>query len=502
MNIDTQRYLSEIAPNQFFGVDPCSIDYLARLILDHPTTIKVIEIALLILGAALIVALPYTIAELGIVSALSLACLGGLLILITYLFHEALELLPPYFDMSTHLYKPFASEDPNGTKLHYENDIPIFSMNAENPEQAGYDHGYHLGAGIAKMLEIWDHLLHDKYGYPRAEEIPNTIKTLCGIIPKTYLQELRGLVKGYNKWIDEQHNHFHIKLTFESALVFHLVSDIMHFKPSDDHCTSGSPLTRVPSEYQKVGCTVVVDRDANHNIVAARNMDWGLVGAYSVVFKRKYQDFETLEIGFPGLIGTITGQRNSGFTVMMNIAFGQTTEIQGLPTCFFNRYCLEQCSSVNEVENFLKEHNPLGPFHLIAFDNRDAKSFHMYQNIDKQGPHYMTRSLDDQKPLIITNCTYPDHTGRGEDFVGSHLREEILETFLKDARKNIEKDNYDASAILGAAMKLPHVCNPITGQSILFSIDKIELVFDNYFAAEKPRHSLDTLKNSSTSLAS
>lgn len=489
-DISTGTYLSEIAPQQFFQEDLCSIDYFVRAILNHPTTVKVIEIALFIFGTGLIAILPYTIPELGKVCALSLACLGGLIILITYLFHETLELLPPYFDMSTHLYQPFTSRDSNGTQLYYENDIPILVINADNPYQAGYDHGYHLGIGISKMLEIWDPLLHDKYGYPRAEEIPKSIKAFCSIIPKAHLEELQGLVKGYNQWIDEQNNHLHIKLSFESALVFHFVSDIMHYKPSDDHIPARSPITIRINDLQRVGCTVVVDRDENQNIVAARNMDWGLVGAYTVIFKRKYANFETLEIGFPGLIGTVTGRKDSGFTVMMNIAFGQTSEVRGMPTCFFNRACLENCNSVSEVENFLKKYNPLGPFHLIAIDNQDAKSFHMHQNADEQSPHYVTRSLFDQQPLIVTNCAYPDHTGRGEDFVGSHLREESLEAFFRDARKKIAKDKYDPLAILGAAMKLPHVCNPITAQSILFSKDKVELVFDNYFAAEKPLHLL------------
>lgn len=481
--LDTKHYLSEIARDQFFREDSCSLDHLARIILDYPTTIKVIEIALFIFGAALIGALPYTLSELGTVCAITLACLGGLILLITYLFHEALELLPPYFNMSTHLYKPFASQNPSGTKLYYENDIPILSIDAENPWQAGYDHGYHLGSGIAKMLETWDKLLHEVYGYPRAGEIPKTIRSLCELIPNNHLEELRGLVEGYNTWRGESHSY--IKLSFESALIFHLVPDIMHYLPSDAQITP-----KIQNNFHKVACTVVVDKDANQNIIAARNMDWGLVGAYSVVFKRKYANFETTEIGFPGLIGTITGKRDSGFAVMMNIAFGQTSKVQGMPACFFNRACLENCNAVDEVEHFLSAHSPLGPYHLTVIDRQDAKSFHMYQNVDKQGPHYVTRSFADQKPLIVTNCEYPEKKERGKDFDGSHLREAILDAFLKDARESIELQKYDTAAVLGEAMKLPRVCNPFTAQSILFSDDKIQLVFDNYFAAEKPRHQL------------
>lgn len=345
-----------------------------------------------------------------------------------------IEVTPSIKDsMSTHIFEE--GEVKNG-KLYYQGDVPVLELNADDPHAAGVAHGFltaHALSGLFKKLkedgtipaDLAKNLLSDIDSLPASllKDKPQlkNLQDVFHLIPKEYLQEMKGIVEGYNQWISENKLSDSDKLTLPLLLFLHLIPDSLHFNVGN-------------SVGETVGCTVVVENDPAAGPVVGRTLDWNsheVFGTHSLAIHRKYGNGKdnTINIGIPGLAGTLTGMNQAGVLVAMNVCQGKTHSIKGMPAVFFNRVCLDGAKGVQDVADKILHQSPLGSYHLSVADESQATAFHFFQG--KNQTHVQRKKTENQ-PFIVTNCRYPSVDDRENHMFYSQEREEKIQKLFKE----------------------------------------------------------------------
>lgn len=433
----------------------------------HPQTVKVGNAATLMFSTGLLAALPFTTSMLDGLTVISLAITGTLLSLTSAVALCALDLLiPPHHNMKNHVYTPGICE---GGRLYYAGNVPILSLESDDPLKAGRAHGYLCGHAIHRLSKRFGLILHTILRQPRAHQFPQTLHAIRKMIPSEYLIEIQGITEGYNKWAKE---HCWLRpnpLTADDVLAFHLLPDLLHFQPSGENVSKQEPTKAAVPAF---GCSAVVERNQEGKFMFVRNMDWpsfGLAGTYSLVIHRNYNHGlkSTVDVSIPGFAGTLTGMNKQGLCLAMNVCLGETHTISGMPIAFYNRMCLEQCASIEEVKTLMKEKLPLGPYHLTMADPNQAASIHFYQ---EKGSH-LIRTLDANNTLSTLNCRYTptpqNHLNHGKQ------RQHLINAFLQNRKRPLEE-----------ILKLPFVNNWLTTHRVAMNPQTLEfrVAFDNAFA--------------------
>ena len=305
---------------------------------------------------------------------------------------------------------------------------------------------------------------------------------------------MEGLVEGYNTWALKGKWFKAKTITLEKLLLIHLMPDTLHFAPQNiEGNIQSSQQCNVPS----LACTVVVDKDPQEGIVFGRNMDWpsfGLFGSHSLIINRKHKDnkLTTVEVGLPGFVGTLTGMNGSGTSLAMNVAVGYTSKVRGMPAALFNRFCLENCASLNCIQDKVNKTPTLGPYHLSAADQTGAKSFHLYQ---KAGDQHLIREWKEGKPLVTTNCNYPTHEVKLWHMHYSEERHAIISKLFDEAAVHFSPENLERGKLVRGSLTLPYVNNHVTTHKVVMCplTKRIQIAFDNAFAGKASLKELDTI---------
>ncbi len=446
---------------------------------EHPITVKILKVAALILGVGLLLSLQFATLITGVVVGLTIT--GILLILASSVALLFLNIIvPPHHDMKNHLYKPGQCD---GGKLYYEGDVPILSLDYDDHFKAGKAHGYLCGDAINRLSKRFEFVLHTLDGQPRANKLPNTLLKMRQLIPPEYLLEMEGLVEGYNQWANERYWwQTSKKLTVDDVLLFHLIPDSLHFKAE---AFEGVRAAAVISQHA-IACSVIVDRDPQNGFVFARNMDWpsfGLAGAYTLVINRKHHNIlhNTIEVGVPGFVGTLTGMNSKSLSVAMNVCSGNTIDMNGMPASLYNRVCLERCQNVGDVEAFANNNSPLGAYHLTVADRTRAESIHFYQSPEDA---HLTRHWEEDHPLSTLNCRYNPNPNSAMHH--SIERQERIDDFFQHRGDRPLED----------VLSLRFVNNWITTHRVVMEPQamRFRVAFDNAFAGKATLHEVPSQK--------
>lgn len=454
------------------------LDRIAIWIHKHPTTMKIVKMAGLILGLGLLVSIPFTAPLIATGFVVGIAITGALLTAAASAAIFALDILaPPHHNMKNHVYKEGKCE---GGRLYYEGDVPVLSIDSDDPFKAGKAQGYLCGDAINRLSKRFDLVLHTLSKKPRAHQIPNTLAAIRKAIPPEYLREIEGLVEGYNQWIKEQYGwQFPKKLTVDDALLFHLIPDSLHFQAEKFEPRS---VAAKPNNKIAFACSAIVNRDPQKGFIFARNMDWpsfGLAGAYTLVINRKHTNglCSTAEVGVPGFVGTLTGMNDQGLAVAMNVCSGNTQQIRGMPASIYNRACLEKCRTVQEAEEFTRNHSPLGAYHMTVVDQKQAESIHFYQSDENT---HLIRRWEETRPLTTLNCRYNPQPSCHMHY--SIERQKLINTFFQNKKNRPLED----------VLSLPYVNNWITTHRVVMEpqTGTFKVAFDNAFAGRIPLHAV------------
>ncbi|MBA3237489.1 MAG: hypothetical protein H0T62_03950 [Parachlamydiaceae bacterium] len=463
---------------------------------DNPTTLKVVQIASVLIGVAAIASLPWTLPAVGIAIASTIAVTGGVLLLATlaswlfqkYLTSDKHEITEQVFQAGEHEFG----------RLYYRGNIPILELDDSNPYGAGLAHASLLGEHIHRLKKNLDLILHGILRKPDADQIPKVIEALKREIPEEYLEEMKGLTDGFNQWAKETNNSApHV--TVEDVLLMHLIADIKHFNPSQvENTLSGhksiwerisDALTPSPA------CTTLLHRDEEKGVIFGRNMDWcpfGHGGGESLFVVWKHSGVATL--GVPGLIGAGTGWNRDRLTFAMNVSPGETSEVRGMPSMLYNRHIVQNAHSVEDAESLMERVKPLGPYHLTLADpSGNGKSVSFYQG-ENQTDHI--RSLDededlDEEVLQVLNYTYPKLEG---NIFNSEGRRELLNRYFGGANKDINEGKSEWYNLIDNALKLTPLVNAwMTLHSLMLvpQSGDVAVSWDNGYAADMPRQNIN-----------
>jgi hypothetical protein len=509
---NTAQFLSEVRQTPWMQeyekkANASFIEKFALAIHSNTTIITIAKIAAIILGLAAIATLPFSLAALGL-AAIAIAVVGGLIAAIAVIAHIIIgKYLQPH-NMSSHAFKEGEYKEDGIVygKLSYEGHVPILTLpDMTKPFLAGKAQGYLMGSALATVRNRFE--TEDRNANrPTAAEMPDMLAEIRENIPKPYVEEMEGLVEGYNKWVNEQSRLCRPKeMTFNDLLLFHLMPDSLQFDPGYAHDTRTmeegvDPATPQPSP--KLGCTVVVAGSKEKGLTFARNMDWpsyGVAGTNSLIINRKGRGYDTAEVSMPGLVGTLTGMNSQGLSLALNVCSRLGSEdpvvkIDGVPAVFFNRQCLESCATVDEVSKLQDDLPVLGKYHLTVADKDGARAFQMKTDqvlrpVEEDGP----RRLQLQKverdwkpgavPLITTNQRYDEvlHLHHSAE------RDRIIKKLFSEAQKSIHPDGLDLGALAEYSLSLPFVNNVIATHTVVMKPRELELAvaFDNAFSGSK-----------------
>lgn len=466
---------------------------IAHWIHKHPTVVKTAEAVVGVLGVASIVSLPISLPVLGTGAVLT-AIGGGIFGLISLAAYKVLDILaPPDHDMLHHTFKPASY---GVGRLYYQGDVPILELQSDNAREAGMAHGYLMGEYIDRILKRLDVArMIAPEELPRAQNVPKVVEELMRRIPAIYLEEMQGLVEGFNQWVKEKKGLKAKTMTLEDLLLFHLMPDSEHFSAVQVEKGNKNP-TLEPKRLAGVACTVVIDQDAKEGMVFGRTMDWysfGMFGSYSVMINRKYANkkLSTIEVGLPALVGTVTGMNHHGLSLAMNVCTGATDKIKGMPAVFFNRMCLENCQKVEDVVERAKQTQLLGNYHLSVADQVSAQSLHLYQGEDNR---HVIRKWQKGAPLITTNCKYQEDGQYSSHLMCSQERHLIVNNLFKEAVASVPPESLEKGKLVTGSLALPYVNNLLTTHKVVMypQLKKIKVAFDNAFGGDSNLHEMNT----------
>lgn len=442
----------------------------SKWIHDHPTAVKVAQVAGLILGMAA-VATSFLFAPGFSVKIIGGVRLTGVLSLIgsivSWLFLKYVTCAKN--EMTIHAYQEKNCE---GGKLYYRGDIPVLEFTENDSEKWGYAHGFLLGAEICKLKKNLDLAVHSILRLPRSENLPNVLSAVRQKIPSEYLKEMEGLARGYNQWAAE--SGVAAPITEDDILLMHLIPDSKHFHPKAVEKKFRKDLAGLEAA-GSLACTSLLDRDDQGNVIFGRNMDWcpfGEAGGKSLVMVWKNKGIAVL--GVPGMIGAVTGWNQHKVVVAMNVCPGETTEVLGMPAILFNRHVLECAQTVSEIRGLVKLSKPLGPYHLTVADSSEGSCISFYQH---NGENYQ-RDLRDEH-IEVLNWEYPKCKG---GFFNSQCRHEWLKPYFDNARNIPERH---PKLMENAVQLAPYINSWITMHSLVFRphANRVKMSWDNGYAA-------------------
>jgi hypothetical protein len=407
-------------------------------------------------------------------------------------------------DSKNHLYRTIKKETKDGItyELQYENDIPKLTLQSktDNNHIVGYYQGYLLAPQISKLLETINPIMRILVlfrEFPIATDKVNRkiFQKLKQEIPKDYLNEMIGIVTGYNAFLSES-PHMKLKsLTLNEVVLFHYLPEIHHMKK----------FKTIFADLLATGCTSGVTR-IDGDIVMMRNMDWFShnIAKYTIVIEKQIRDKCFIDNTFPLCVGVITGMNKYGLCVSVNISPGRTTKIRGLPAILNNRQILDNCKSVQEVlekVNTDKSYSPNGPYHATLADDKTGgrisfylqkekistlKNIHKYRSFDV--PEYgdinlLVKDIKDNRLTLTANVGITYNRDINVSYLYNHHNSYER---ISNIACYIEKNELSVKTIINA-FKLPLVNNVETVHHMRLDPKNktLYVAFDNNFAADK-----------------
>lgn len=202
---------------------------------------------------------------------------------------------------------------------------PLHTLYLEgSPEEMGYQHGVLLRRQIQVLYRSYlDTFIELTMGRAPALQLAEVI---AEFIDRDTLLEMRALARGAG-------------VGYEEVLIAQTFLD----------------------SYKTFFCSaVLLSREATGGeTLFGRNLDFhplGIVHKMSIVCHLSRHDCKRiLSINFPGLLGVLSAINEDGLCCAVLEVYNRQDRVEGLPYALLYRTALERCSSVPELESFLRE---------------------------------------------------------------------------------------------------------------------------------------------------
>jgi len=289
----------------------------------------------------------------------------------------------------------FTEKSYGESRLVIENGVPILELNEKKPYERGYAHGYLMHQEISELVKKFSSLCDIGL---------INIDLIAFHIPPVYLDELRGLVDGYNDRTEP--NSSYPSLTIGTVILYHLLADSKQYR------------------FVKPACTCILHYDQyQKQVVFGRNMDWlsfGSAGSLTLLIRTPKCAYWSP----PGFVGVVTGLNPSGLCLAMNVFPGRRRypTDDGMPSTFLNRYLLENCTTLSEVDQALSEIKALGAYHLTICEASDDPAKNATYSFFGDDKYTVQKGIPAEGHRLVLNRN--EETG-AESFDSSGRRQDI-----------------------------------------------------------------------------
>ena len=277
----------------------------------------------------------------------------------------------------------FVAKKVDGAELRYVDNVPLAILSG-TPEEMGRQHG-ELLAGPGKAIAAFPERFAEEFGVTAFWPLVTQAgKTLVMQAPERHQQEL-------------------------AAIAAH--SDL-----SSDKLAVGNTLL----ELRRLGCSAIVvepARSATGGPIFGRNFDFltlGELDQYSMVIVYRPEGKHAFaSVGFPGMVGAISGMNDAGLAVgtldVEQSADGSRKfNPTGVPLAFVFRRILEECTTVDEAEALLRSIKPTTWMNLTVCDRDGGATFEIT-------PDHIGRRDDEDGLVRCTNHFRCEGMSVGED---------------------------------------------------------------------------------------
>ncbi len=267
----------------------------------------------------------------------------------------------------------FQSSESGQGSLKILHGIPLVILQG-TPYEIGFQHGSLLKDQISALFQSY----LGRFIYSFSYEL-KLAKRMESFIPLNYREEIRGLAEASD-------------LSYDEVLVMTCFLDL----------------------HKVAACSTLVVHDQsseNGEILFGRNLDFPALGVANqahVIFAIKPEKgLPFVSIGWPGLIGSLSGMNDQGLSMAMMLVYGHTRSdhLQGIPFPLCYRSLLEECRTVPEAISQLKKQDYAVCNNIMLADaGRDAALVEAHtQSFDV---------LKDQSDFPVLRCTNHFRMGR------------------------------------------------------------------------------------------
>jgi len=239
-------------------------------------------------------------------------------------------------------------------ELRYINELPVLRLSG-TPEQMGRQGAALMAGALAQVSDYPRRLLQRARSGERWEQIVAQAKALLAHAPADHRREMEAFAAAS-------------KLDIELGVIANTLPDIYRARFA---CSS---------------LIVSARRSATGGPLFGRNLDFytqGFLDKYSLVtVYRPEGKHAFVSVGFPGLFGCLSGMNDAGLALAVHEVYFSADgspmfNPEGVPYLFAFRRVLEECSTVDEAAEMLRDMERTTKLNLAVCDPKDAAVLEM-----------------------------------------------------------------------------------------------------------------------------
>lgn len=263
-------------------------------------------------------------------------------------------------------------------------------------EMKVHGNAFDRGEAIGKLSK--DLLFHQE------KVFVDQIKTL--IPSENYLKFLRHFIILFNRNLGENvpeefrdeiygisqsctHDYDFIGTPYERQLNYHSAHDLGH----------------AMQDYMLVGCSSFAcwgNRTADSTLLIGRNFDFYISDAFArdklVAFYAPEKGYRFASVGWPGMIGVLSGMNETGLTVTINAAKSDMPTASATPISILTREILQYASTIDEAYAIAQKRHTFVSESILIGSAKDGRAA-----IIEKSPEKIALFYGDDNQLICTN---------------------------------------------------------------------------------------------------
>jgi len=219
-----------------------------------------------------------------------------------------------------------------------------------SPYEMGYQHGMLTKHLMATSKEAFDEAVPPIKGGRVGEWIIKKylfwkLTKMEKYVPEEFIEELKGMADS----ITEK------EVDYREILLYHAMRDIGQVLA----CSGFVALPQVTK---------------NKELIYGRNFDFLKGGSLGnvVTFYEPDEENSFVSIGWPGMIGVVSGMNDKGLTVGILTAYSKDVSFDGMPSCFLMRKVLQYADNIEEAEEIIIKSPRTGPNIIFLADKKRA----------------------------------------------------------------------------------------------------------------------------------